>query len=149
MNASSAPEYHSFNVQTCLPTITFEFGIKMLLYGPANTEVSDEGPCLWHFEYSTNDFRLEDRNPANSQPLGARGKPHGKSNQIITGKVDVLGRGRVQCPRQVAREDRPVHRLVTQFDANFSTIAIDEFCSLLPTNQSHVVTRHQQLCRQQ
>ena len=74
---------------------------------------------------------------------------HGKSNQIITGKVDVWGRGRVHLARQVAREDRTMSRLVTQLDANFSTIAIDEFCSLLPTNQGHVVTRHQQLCPQQ
>ena len=51
--------------------------------------------------------------------------------------------------REVAREDRPVHRLVSQLDANFGTVAIDEFCSLLPANQSHVVTRHQQLCPQQ
>ena len=55
--------------------MTFEFGIKMVLCGLANAEVSDEGPCLWYVEHSTNDLRLEDRNPANSQHFGARGKP--------------------------------------------------------------------------
>jgi len=74
---------------------------------------------------------------------------HGKTHQIITGHVDICGRGRVQGPRQVARKYSPVHRLVTQLDANFGPVAIDEFCSALPANQGHVVTRHQQLCRQQ
>ena len=74
---------------------------------------------------------------------------HGKTNQIVTGKIDVRGRGRVQFPGQAARKDRPVDRLVTQLDANFGAVAIDEFCGLLPANQGHVVTRHQQLCRQQ
>jgi hypothetical protein len=74
---------------------------------------------------------------------------HGKTDQIITRKVDVGGRGRVQGPGQIAREDRPVHGLVTQLDANFRTVAVDQFRSFLPANQSHVVTRHQQLCRQQ
>ena len=48
------------------------------------------------------------------------------------------GLDRVQDPRQVAREDRPVGRLVAQLDANFGTVAIDEFCRLLPANQGHV-----------
>jgi len=74
---------------------------------------------------------------------------HGKGNQIITGHVDISGRDRLQGAGQVARQDRTVHRLVTQLDANFGTVAIDEFGSLLPTNQGHVVTRHQQLCPQQ
>ena len=74
---------------------------------------------------------------------------HGKTDQVVTGNVDVRRRGRVQGPRQIARQDRPVHRFVTQLDANFGTVAIDEFCGLLPANQGHVVTRHQQLRRQQ
>ena len=74
---------------------------------------------------------------------------HRKTDQIITGKVDIGGRGRFQFSRQVARKDRAVHRLVAQLDANFRTIAIDEFCRLAPTNQGHVVTCHQQLCRKQ
>jgi len=74
---------------------------------------------------------------------------HGKTNQIITGKLDVCGRGRVQGPRQIARQDCAVRGLVTQLHAYFGTLAIDEFCSVLSTNQRHVVTRHQQLCRQQ
>ena len=74
---------------------------------------------------------------------------HGKTHQIITGEIDVGGRGRIQGARQIARQDRAVHRLVTQLDANFGTIAIDELCGILPANQGHVVTRHQQLCRQQ
>ena len=74
---------------------------------------------------------------------------HRKTNQIIAGRIDVGGLDRVQDPRQVAREDRPVGRLVAQLDANFGAVAIDEFCRLLPANQGHVVTRHQKLCRQQ
>ena len=53
-----------------LPAITIKLRIKMLLCGPANTEISDEGPCLWYVEYSTYDFRLEDRNPAKPKSLG-------------------------------------------------------------------------------
>ena len=74
---------------------------------------------------------------------------HRKTDQIVTGNVDVPGRDRVQFPGQVAREDRPVHRLVAQLDANFGAVAIDQFCGLLAANQGHVVTRHQQLGRQQ
>ena len=74
---------------------------------------------------------------------------HRKANQIITGRIDVGGLDRVQDARQVAREDRPVGRLVAQLDANFGAVAIDEFCRLLPANQGHVVTRHQEFCRQQ
>ena len=53
--------------------MTFEFGIQMLLCRSADTEVSDQGPSLWYIEHSTNDLRLEDGNPANSESLGARG----------------------------------------------------------------------------
>ena len=74
---------------------------------------------------------------------------HRKTNQVIAGRIDAGGLDRVQDPRQVAREDRPVGRLVAQLDANFGAVAIDEFCRLLPANQGHVVTRHQKLCRQQ
>jgi len=71
-----------------------------------------------------------------------------QEHQIINGKVDVLGRGRVQGPRQVAREDRRMHASSRSLIRKLSaTIAIDEFRQSLPANQSHVVTRHQQLCR--
>ena len=90
---------------------------------------------------------LDHQNP--DRMVGVLRLLHGKTDQIVTRKVDVGGRGRVQRPGQIAREDRPVHRLVTQLDANFGTVAIDEFRRLLPANQGHVVTRHQQLCRQQ
>lgn len=74
---------------------------------------------------------------------------HGKANQVITGNVDVGGRGRIQGPWEVARDNRPVHRLITQFDTNFGAVAIDELCGLFPTNEGHVVTRHQKLGPQQ
>jgi hypothetical protein len=74
---------------------------------------------------------------------------HRKANQIVTGGIDVVRLDRVQDTRQVAREDRPMGRLVAQLDANFGAVAVDEFCRLLPANQGHVVTRHQKLCRQQ
>jgi len=87
---------------------------------------------------------LDHQNP--DRVVGVLRLLHGESDQIITGKVDVLRRGRVQGPRQVAREDRAVRRLVAQLDANLGTVAIDEFRGLLPTDQGHVVTGHQQLC---
>ena len=90
---------------------------------------------------------LDHQNP--DRMVGVLRLLHRKPDQIITGKVDIGGRGRVQFAGQVAREDRPVHRLVAQLDANLGTVAIDEFCRLLPANQGHVVTRHQKLCRQQ
>jgi hypothetical protein len=62
---------------------------------------------------------------------------HRKTDQIIAGGIDVGGFDRVQDARQVTREDRPVGRLVAQLDANFGTVAIDEFCRLLPANQRH------------
>ena len=74
---------------------------------------------------------------------------HRKADQIVTRQVDVGGRGRIQFARQIAREDRPVRRLVAQLDANFGSVAIDQFRRLLAANQGHVVTCHQQLCRQQ
>ena len=74
---------------------------------------------------------------------------HRQTDQIVTGKVDIPGRARVQFPGQVAREDRPVRGLVPQLDANFGAVAIDQFCGRLPANQRDVVTRHQQLGRQQ
>jgi len=72
-----------------------------------------------------------------------------KAHQIVAGKVDLGGRGRVQFAGQIAREDRAVHRLVAQLDANLGAVAIDEVCRLPPANQGHVVTRHQELRRQQ
>src|SRR3954454_23357483 len=77
------------------------------------------------------------------------GSWHGETNQTVTGKVDVRGRCRVQGARQIARKDRPVRRLVAQLDANLGAVSIDQLCGLLATNQGHVVTGHQQLCRQQ
>ncbi len=74
---------------------------------------------------------------------------HRKTDQIVTRKVDVGGHGRVQEPGQIARKDRPVPRLVTQLDADFGAVAIDEFGGIIPANQSHVVTRHQELRCQQ
>jgi hypothetical protein len=52
---------------------------------------------------------------------------HCKSDQIITGNIDIGGCCRVQLAGQIAREDRPVHRLIAQFDTNFGTVAVDEF----------------------
>jgi hypothetical protein len=40
-------------------------------------------------------------------------------------------------------------RLVAQLDADFGAITVDEFCGVLPANESHVVTSHQQLRCQQ
>jgi hypothetical protein len=74
---------------------------------------------------------------------------HRKANQIVTRDIDFTGRDRVQRPRQVAREDCPVHRLVTKLDANFGAVAIDEFCGFFPANEGHVVTRHRELRAQQ
>ena len=74
---------------------------------------------------------------------------HRKADQIVTGNIDVLRRDRVQFARQIAREDRPMRRLVAQLDANFGAVAIDQFGGFLPANQRHVVTGHQQLGRQQ
>ena len=74
---------------------------------------------------------------------------HRKTDQLITRKVDVGGRDGVQLSRQFVRKDRPVRRLVTQLDADFGTFAIDEFGGIAPANQGHVVTRHQELRRQQ
>ena len=74
---------------------------------------------------------------------------HRKTHQIVAGKVDLGGRRRVQLAGQIAREDRAVHRLVAQLDANFGAVAIDEVCRLPPANQRHVVARHQKLRRQQ
>ena len=90
---------------------------------------------------------LDHQNP--DRMVGVLRLLHRKADQIVTGEVDVAGRDRVQLPRQVARKDRPVHRLVTQLDADFGAVAIDEFGRLLPANQGHVVTRHQQLRPQQ
>ena len=74
---------------------------------------------------------------------------HGERHEVITGNVDIGGLARIEFARQVAREDRAVHRLVAQFDAHFGAVAIDELGRLLPANQGHVVTRHQELCPQQ
>ena len=74
---------------------------------------------------------------------------HRKADQIVAGEVDLGGRGRVQLAGQIAREDRAVHRLVAQLDAHFGAVAIDQFRRLLPADQGHVVTGHQQLRRQQ
>ena len=74
---------------------------------------------------------------------------HRKTHQIVARKINIAGRDRVQFPGQVAREDRAVHRLVAQLDANFGAVAIDQLGGLVTANQGHVVTRHQQLCRQQ
>jgi len=47
------------------------------------------------------------------------------------GDVDVLRRNRVQLSRLVAREDRAVHRLVAQLDANFGAVAVYQFGGIL------------------
>ena len=71
------------------------------------------------------------------------------ADQVVAREVDILRRHRVELAGQVAREDRPVHRLVAQLDANFGAVAIDQFGGILAANQGHVVTRHQKLGRQQ
>ena len=90
---------------------------------------------------------LDHQNP--DRMVGVLRFLHGKTDQIVAGKVDLRGRDRVQLAGQIARENRPVHRLVAQLDANLGPVAIDQFCGLLPADQSHIVTRHQQLRRQQ
>jgi hypothetical protein len=90
---------------------------------------------------------LDHQNP--DRMVGVLRLLHRKADQIVAGKVDLGGRGRVQFAGQIAREDRAVHRLVAQLDANLGAVAIDEVCRLPPANQGHVVTRHQKLCRQQ
>ncbi len=44
---------------------------------------------------------------------------HRKTDQIITGRVDIGRFGRIQSAGQVARKDRAVVGLVTQLDADF------------------------------
>jgi len=68
---------------------------------------------------------------------------HGKTHEIVTRKFNVSWRCGVQSSGQIARKDRPVRRLITQLDADFSSFAVDEFGSLVPADQRHVVTRHQ------
>src|SRR5258708_9314422 len=57
--------------------MAFEFGIEVLLNGPANTEIGNQRPGLRHLEYPAQALRLEDRNPAKPQSLGTRRKPQG------------------------------------------------------------------------
>ena len=90
---------------------------------------------------------LDHQNP--DRMVGVLRLLHRKADQIVAGKVNLGGRGGVQFAGQIAREDRAVHRLVAQLDANLGTVAIDEVCRLPPANQGHVVTRHQKLRRQQ
>ena len=51
---------------------------------------------------------------------------HRKTDQIITGEVDFGGVVASSLPGS-SRENRAVHRLVAQLDANFGTVAVDEF----------------------
>src|ERR1700734_1895765 len=74
---TSTPENHPFDIQPLLPAMTIEFGIEMLFHRPADAEIGDQRPALWHVERPMNHFRLEDRDPANPQPLGARREPPG------------------------------------------------------------------------
>ncbi len=98
----------------------------------------------------TRQFRLGDLDHQNADRMvGVLRLLHRKADQIVARKVDLGGRGRVQLARQIAREDRTMHRLVAQLDANFGAVAVDEVGRLLPANQGHVVPRHQKLCRQQ
>jgi hypothetical protein len=60
----SAREYQALGAQTFLPMMALEFGIPVLLHGPANTEIGNKRPAVGHLKYPTQDLRLEDRNPA-------------------------------------------------------------------------------------
>jgi hypothetical protein len=70
---------------------------------------------------------------------------HGQRGEVVTGNIDVARCSRIELAGQIARKNRTVHRFVTQLDANLGAVAIDEFRRLLPADQGHVVTRHQQL----
>ncbi len=74
---------------------------------------------------------------------------HRQTNQIVTRDVDVLRRDRVELAGKIAREDGAVHRLVAQLDADFGAVAVDQFGGLAAADQRDVMTRHQQLGRQQ
>jgi hypothetical protein len=60
-----------------LPIVALEFGIEVLLHGPADTEIGDQLPALWHLEKTAQAFRLEDRNPTKPKSLGTSRKPQG------------------------------------------------------------------------
>src|ERR1700676_3535783 len=57
--------------------MALELGIEVLVHGPADAEISDQGPGLGHIEYPAQHLRLKDRNPAEPQSLGACRKPEG------------------------------------------------------------------------
>ncbi|MEH2688197.1 hypothetical protein DXU04_25220 [Bradyrhizobium diazoefficiens] len=74
---------------------------------------------------------------------------HRKADHVVTGDVDIGRRHRIELAGQVAREDRPVHRLVAQLDADLGTVTVDQLRGLGAADQGDVVSCHQQLRAQQ
>jgi hypothetical protein len=72
---ASTDKYQALGVQTFLPMMAFEFGVEVLLHGPADTEIGNQGPAFGHIEDPRQYLRLKDRNPAKPQSLGTRRQP--------------------------------------------------------------------------
>ena len=52
--------------------MALELRVHVLLLGIADAKIGDQGPVLGHLEHARDFPRLEDRDPANSEAVGAR-----------------------------------------------------------------------------
>ena len=69
-----------------LPAALFEFGNRVVGLRIAETEIADEFPLRRHVEHRRDRRRIEDRDPAHADALGARGEPdrmHGGDRRIL------------------------------------------------------------------
>src|SRR6059036_2333089 len=77
---------HSVLGESLLPAVALELGVHVRLLGIADAEVGDQGPLLGHLEHARDFPRREDRDPANSEAVGARREPerlHGGHSGVV------------------------------------------------------------------
>src|SRR5579872_2101319 len=115
LDGPSTSDDHSRHILPLLPAIPLKFRIEMLLRGIADTEISNQGPCLRDVKYSAYDFRLENGNPTNAQSLGTRGEPKGlhRGNDRVPKRLrHGLTAQASSCRRRLIGEHRKMDRSV-------------------------------------
>src|ERR1700704_2075471 len=68
----SPPKHEPRRRPAALPSGPLELGLHMLLLGKSETEIADEPPGLRHLQDRLDARRIEDRDPAHPDALGAR-----------------------------------------------------------------------------
>src|SRR6056297_3294925 len=67
--------HHRDILTAAFPSGKFEFGRVALGLGPADAEIGDKPPIGWNIKVLGEAFGIEDRHPAEAQPVGAGGQP--------------------------------------------------------------------------